>query len=73
MQNTRADKEMAICDLVLNMDRPFKASQLLREAEKCGIANKDLVLGVIDQLSESGAIKYSEIKDGEWAYQLSNR
>lgn len=51
MQNIRANKEMAICDLVLDMD----------------------VLDVLGQLCESDAIKYSEIKDSEWAYQLSNR
>lgn len=72
MNNTRINLEMTICDMILGMDRPFKISQLLYEAEKRGLTNKDLVLGILDQLCESGLVKYSEVEDDVWAYRKTN-
>lgn len=69
MNNTRINLEMTICDMILGMDRPFKISQLLQVAEEHGLTNKDLVLEILDQLCESGLIKYSEVEDDVWAYR----
>lgn len=69
MQNNKINIEMSICDVILGMERPFKISQLLCETRKIGVENDDLVLDILDQLCESGKIKYSEIEDDVWAYK----
>lgn len=72
MENSRINLEMLICDSILNMDRPFKISQLLNIMEAKGVNNKQLVLDILDQLCDSGLIKYSEIEDDIWAYKKSS-
>lgn len=71
MTNIKINMEMEACDIILGMDRPFRVSQLLNEAERRGISDKDLVLDVLDQLCESGIIKYSEVENDVWAYRKS--
>lgn len=51
------------------MDRPFKISQLLEKMESKGVFDKDKVLQVLDELCDSGIIKYSEVEDKQWAYK----
>jgi len=70
MKNTRINLEMIICDIVLNMERPFKISQFLREVDRYGITNKDLALDILNQMCESGAVKYSEVEDDVWKYKV---
>ena len=69
MENNRINMEMTICSIILGMEKPFKISQLLCEAHRYGIENDDLVLDILDQLCESGIIKYSEIENDVWAYK----
>lgn len=69
IKNQRINTEMTICNIILSMERPFKISQLLSQAERYHITNKDLVLDVLDQLCESGLVKYSEIENDVWAYK----
>lgn len=68
MSNERINMEMTICNVILSMERPFRVSQLFDKIEEYGITKKDLVLDILDQLCESGIIKYSEIENDEWAY-----
>ena len=69
MENGRINMEMKVCDVILSMDRPFKISQLFEEMNEHQITDKDFVLEILDQLCESGIIKYSEIEDDVWAYK----
>ena len=55
--------------MILGMDKPFKISHLLRETDKHGITNRDLVLDILSQLCESGMVKYSEVENDIWAYR----
>lgn len=61
--------EMLVCDIILQMERPFKISQLFRAMSAKGIEDKNLILDVLDQLCDSGLVKYSEIDDDTWAYK----
>lgn len=69
MTNERITMELKICKIILDMDRPFKISQLLAVTSQQNITNDELVLDVLGQLCESGIIKYSEIQDDVWAYR----
>ena len=71
MTNIKINIETEVCDIILGMDRPFRVSQLLNEACRRGISNKDIVLDVLDQLCESGIIRYSEVENDVWAYRKS--
>ena len=68
-KNFKINNELRICDIILSMERPFKISQLLQEMNRNGIYNEILVLEILDQLCDSGIIKYSEIEDDVWAYK----
>lgn len=68
MENVLINKEMHICNIILSMDRPFKISQLFIEMEKNNINDRELVLKLLDQLCDSGLIKYSEVEDDQWLY-----
>lgn len=69
MSNLRTDSTIFICNIILSMDRPFKISQLLEKMESEGVSDKDKVLQVLDELCDSGIIKYSEVEDEQWAYK----
>lgn len=69
MEYGKINTEMLICDIILGMERPFKISELLKKTDEQGIKNRDFVLDVLNQLCESGVIKYSEIQDDVWAYK----
>lgn len=69
MNTMKKNPETIICDIILSMERPFKVSQLLQRMEENGINDKDMVLEVLDQLCDSGLIKYSEVDNDEWAYR----
>ena len=56
---------------ILSMERPFNVSNLFYLLEtKCHITNRQLILNVLEELCESGVIKYSEIIDDRWAFAV---
>lgn len=59
---------------ILAMDRPFNLSDLfcLLETEY-GIDNRQLILNIVEELCESGVIKYSEVIDDCWQYEVIRR
>ncbi|MBO5054854.1 MAG: hypothetical protein J6C64_00660 [Lachnospiraceae bacterium] len=69
MMNALKNKEIVICNIILSMDRPFKISQLFDEMAGKGINDRDKILEVLDQLCDSGIIRYSEVEDDQWAYK----
>lgn len=59
---------------ILTMERPFYLSDLFRLLEtKYGITNRQLILKILEELCESGTIKYSEVVDDDWAYVVVRR
>lgn len=58
---------------ILTMERPFYLSELFKTLEKYGITNRQLILKVLEELCESGTIKYSEVMDDDWAYVVVRR
>lgn len=69
MTRVNDTKEAEISEIILSMERPFKISQLFQEMERHDITDMTLVLEVLDQLCDSGLIKYSEVENDEWAYK----
>lgn len=59
---------------ILTMDRPFYVSDLfyLLETEH-GIKNRQLILNIVEELCESGVIKYSEVIDDCWKFEVVRR
>ncbi len=56
---------------ILSMERPFNVSNLFYLLEtKCHITNRQLILNILEELCESGVIKYSEIIDDRWAFAV---
>lgn len=72
MENVKLNKEMSVCNIILSLERPFKISQLLEETQREGILDSNFVLEILDQLCDSGIIKYSEIEDDVWAYRKAS-
>lgn len=57
---------------ILGMDRPFNVSDLFYKLEtEHGIENRSLILEVLDELCDSGAINYLEVQDDCWAFSLA--
>lgn len=69
MMSVISTKEREICNVILSLERPFKISQLLEVMQEHDITDKDKILEVLDQLCDSGVIKYSEVEDDQWAYK----
>lgn len=67
--NKKINEELRVCDIILSMEIPFKISQLFEKAESQGVYDKMLILEVLNQLCDSGVIKYSEVGDDVWAYK----
>lgn len=60
-----------IRETILEMERPFNVSDLFYKLDTAhGIRNRTLILEVLDELCESGAIDYSEINDDCWAFNV---
>lgn len=59
---------------ILTMDRPFNVSDLfyLLETEH-KITNRQLILNILEELCESGVIKYSEVIDDRWGFEVVRR
>lgn len=60
-----------IRETILQMERPFNVSDLFYKLDSTnGIRNRSLILEVLDELCDSGAIDYSEINDDCWAFNV---
>lgn len=69
MKASKLSKEKRICDIILSMKQSFRIPYLFERMAEEGITDKDFVLDIIDQLCDSGVIRYSEIDDNVWAYK----
>lgn len=59
---------------ILTMDRPFYMSDLFYLLETgYGIKNRQLILNIVEELCESGVIKYSEVIDDCWKFEVVRR
>lgn len=59
---------------ILTMDRPFNMSDLFYLLEtKYNIKNRQLILNIVEELCESGVIKYSEVIDDCWGFEVVRR
>lgn len=59
---------------VLTMDRPFNLSDLFHLLEaKYDIKNRQLILNIVEELCESGVVKYSEVIDDCWGFEVVRR
>lgn len=59
---------------ILTMDRPFNMSDLFYLLETAyKITNRQLILNIVEELCESGVIKYSEVIDDCWAFEVVRR
>ena len=60
-----------IRETILEMERPFNVSDLFYKLESAhNIQDRTLILEVLDELCDSGAIDYSEINDDCWAFNV---
>lgn len=60
-----------IRETILQMERPFNVSDLFYKLDSSyNIRNRTLILEVLDELCDSGAIDYSEINDDCWAFNV---
>ena len=64
--------ELQICSIILNMKNPFSVYELLMRTDSQQIKNRDFVLDVLNQLCESGIVKYCEVKNNIWKYKIVN-
>lgn len=56
---------------ILEMERPFNISDLFYTLEdRYQIQDRKLILDILDELCENGAISYSEINDDCWAFAV---
>lgn len=69
MKSSQIHLEMMICEFILEFDKPFKVSTVIKELERKGVSDQTLILRIIDQLCDSGHLKYSEVDNDEWAYK----
>lgn len=57
---------------ILSMERPFNVSDLFYLLKKkYDITNRQLILNILEELCESGVIKYSEVFDDCWAFAVT--
>lgn len=57
-----------IREVILNMERPFRISDLFIRLEREGITDRVVILEQLDVLCEAGLVNYAEIDDYCWAY-----
>lgn len=75
MENkTNLTSRAIIRQSILTMEQPFYLLELFKLLKtKYGIANRPLILKVLEELCESGTVKYSEVADDNWAYAVVRR
>ncbi len=72
MLKVKESVRAAIATTILNMERPFSISDLFNYCrENLSIYNEELILDVLEELCDIGAVDYSEIYDDCWAYKLA--
>lgn len=63
-----------IRQVILSMDMPFNVADLFYLMEtRYRITNRQLILNIVEELCESGVIKYSEISDNCFAFEVVRR
>lgn len=68
----KVNLELQICSIILSMKNPFSVYELLVRTDSQQIKNRDFVLDVLNQLCESGIVKYYEVQDNIWKYKIVN-
>lgn len=61
--------KLVISRTILEMDIPFKISELYSKLDEKGIKDKALILDVLNQLYESGLVDYSSFEDDTFEYR----
>ncbi len=61
--------KVTISRTILEMDIPFKLSELYAKLAKQGIMDKALILDVLNQLYESGHVDYASVEDDILEYK----
>lgn len=69
MYTNTVDVKVEISETILNMEKPFKLSQLYIELERKGIVDKYMILDVLNQLYESGMVDKTDVEDDTPEYQ----
>lgn len=64
-----ASCKVVISRTILNMDIPFKLSQLYEVLESKGITDRELILDVLNQLYEKGLVDYASVEDDTLEYE----
>lgn len=64
-----ASCKVIISRTILNMEIPFKLSQLYEVLEQKGITDKELILDVLNQLYEKGLVDYAFVEDDTLEYE----
>ncbi len=64
-----ASCKVVISRTILNMNIPFKLSQLYEVLEKKGITDRELILDVLNQLYEKGLVDYASVEDDTLEYE----
>lgn len=63
-----------IQETILTMERPFNISDLFYVLDtQHGIQDRPLILAVLDELCESGALSYAEVYDDCWAFLVQKQ
>lgn len=68
-----ASCKVIISRTILNMEIPFKLSQLYEVLEKKGITDRELILDVLNQLYEKGLVDYASVEDDTLEYESNFR
>lgn len=68
-----ASCKVEISRTILNMEIPFKLSQLYEVLERKGITDKELILDVLNQLYEKGLVDYASVEDDTLEYESNFR
>lgn len=55
--------ESLIKQIILDMDKPFKMSDLFNELAKHKIFDKTMILDTLDSLIDSGLVEYTDVQD----------
>lgn len=64
-----ASCKVIISRTILNMEIPFKLSQLYEVLEAKGITDRELILDVLNQLYEKGLVDYASVEDDTLEYE----
>lgn len=61
--------KVEISRTILNMEMPFKLSELYDVLEQKGITDRELILDVLNQLYERGLVDYASVEDDTLEYE----